>query len=120
MKLAEVVDGLSFIMRRCININLSGVMNESLFLSPADLQKRLYGKYSASQIYFYPNKINEIVREKHTAVNIYYEDIEYLLDMEENLKRWYQSKEFDNKMFSFKEYYFYHQDCPRIFIKGIE
>lgn len=23
-------------------------------------------------------------------------------------------------MFTFKEYYFYHQDCPRIFLKGIE
>lgn len=23
-------------------------------------------------------------------------------------------------MFTFKEYYFYHQDCPRIFMKGIE
>lgn len=23
-------------------------------------------------------------------------------------------------MFSFKEYYFYHQDCPRIFLKGLE
>jgi hypothetical protein len=40
--------------------------------------------------------------------------------MEENLKRWYHSREFDTKMFTFKEYYFYHQDCPRIFIKGIE
>ena len=23
-------------------------------------------------------------------------------------------------MFTFKEYYFYHQDCPRVFLKGIE
>ena len=23
-------------------------------------------------------------------------------------------------MFTFKEYYYYHQDCPRIFLKGIE
>ena len=23
-------------------------------------------------------------------------------------------------MFTFKEYYYYHQDCPRIFVKGIE
>lgn len=23
-------------------------------------------------------------------------------------------------MYTFKEYYFYHEDCPRIFIKGIE
>lgn len=23
-------------------------------------------------------------------------------------------------MFTFKEYYFYHEDCPRIFMKGIE
>lgn len=84
------------------------------------MQKRLYNKFSSSQTYFYTNKINEIIKEKRTNVNIFYEDIEYLLDLEENLKRWYQAKEFDSKMFTFKEYYFYHEDCPRIFIKGIE
>jgi len=41
----------------------------------------LYSKYSSSQTYFYTNKINEIVREKRTNVNIFYEDVEYLLDL---------------------------------------
>lgn len=84
------------------------------------MQKLLYEKYSSTQTYFYTNKINEIIKEKHTAVNIFYEDVEYLLDLEENLKRWYLQREFEGKMFTFKEYYFYHQDCPRIFLKGIE
>lgn len=95
-------------------------MNEATDQSPLELQKRLYNKFSSSQTYFYTNKINEIIKEKRTEVNIFYEDMEYLLDTEENLKRWYQAKEFDNKMFTFKEYYFYHEDCPRIFMKGIE
>jgi hypothetical protein len=85
-----------------------------------NVQKLLYEKYSSTQTYFYTNKINEIIKEKHTAVNIFYEDVEYLLDLEENLKRWYLQREFEGKMFTFKEYYFYHQDCPRIFLKGIE
>lgn len=89
-------------------------------LKTPNVQRLLYEKYSSSQTYFYTNKINEIVRERRSAVNIFYEDVEYLLDLEENLKRWYQMREFDNKMFTFKEYYFYHQDCPRIFLKGIE
>jgi hypothetical protein len=36
------------------------------------------------------------------------------------MKRFYQREEFRNKMFTFKEYYFYHQDCPRIFIEDLE
>jgi len=88
--------------------------------SPLSIQKKLFGKYSASQVYFYPNMINHIVKERRSIINIFYEDIEYLIDLEENLKRWYHAKEFDNKMFTFKEYYFYHQDCPRIFMKPIE
>ena len=57
-----------------------------------NVQKMLYEKYSSSQTYFFTNKINEIVKEKRTSVNIIYEDVEYLLDLEENLKRWYQQK----------------------------
>lgn len=72
------------------------------------LQVELYHKYSSSQTYFYSNKINEIVKERRTAVKIFYEDIEYLSDGEENMKRWYHGREFGPKMAAFKEYYFYH------------
>lgn len=95
-------------------------MVEYIQAGTLSIQKKLFQKYAASQIYFYPNMINQIVKERRTPTNIFYEDVEYLIDLEENLKRWYQSKEFDNKMFTFKEYYFYHQDCPRIFMKGLE
>lgn len=84
------------------------------------VQQMLYQKYSSSQTYFYTNKIHEIIKEKRTSVNIMYEDVEYLLDQEENLKRWYQAREYDLKMTTFKEYYFYHTDCPRVFLKTIE
>lgn len=66
------------------------------------IQGRLDQKYSNSQTYFYTNKINEIIKEKRTNVNIFYEDIEYLLDSEENLKRTYQRNEYEHKMFTFK------------------
>jgi hypothetical protein len=83
-----------------------------------NVQKLLYEKYSLTQTYCYTNKINEIIKEKHTAVNIFYEDVEYLLNLEENFKRWYLQREFEGKMFTFKEYYFYHQDCPGSFSRA--
>ena len=36
------------------------------------MQQKLYNKYSSSQTYFYTNKINEIIKEKRTVVNILY------------------------------------------------
>lgn len=57
-----------------------------------NIQQMLYQKYSSSQTYFYTNTINDIVKEKRTCVNIFYEDVEYLLDLEENMKRWYHSR----------------------------
>lgn len=56
------------------------------------LHEQLYQKYSSSQTYFYTNAINEIIKERRTAINIFYEDVEYLCDQEENLKRWYASR----------------------------
>ena len=43
-----------------------------------------------------------------------------MVDDEEYMKRGYGREEFGNKMGTFKEYYFYHEDCPRIFMEGIE
>lgn len=36
------------------------------------------------------------------------------------MKRFYGETEHERKMSAFKEYYFYHEDCPRIFIEKIE
>ena len=35
------------------------------------------------------------------------------------LKREYQKDEYPRKMAAFREYYYYHEDCPRIFTKGV-
>lgn len=56
-------------------------MTSAQEFSPLYLQKRLYNKFSSSQTYFYTNTINEIIKEKRTSVNIFYEDIEYVLDL---------------------------------------
>lgn len=56
-------------------------MSTNKHINPLSLQTQLYKRYSSSQTYFYTNMVNEIVKEKRTTANIFYEDIEYLLDM---------------------------------------
>lgn len=56
-------------------------MGEFVGPSPFSTQKKLFARYSASQVYFYPNMINQIVKERRSPINIFYEDIEYLIDL---------------------------------------
>lgn len=80
----------------------------------------LTAKYSTAQAYYYSKEITSLVQETRSSHWAHYRDIEYLIDEDEYLKRSYKLQEYKSKMSMFKEYYFYHEDCPRVFMPDIE
>ena len=93
---------------------------ETRLNEPVGIQQGLYRQYSSSKSYFYSTKITDIVPSKRTPATLMYDDLECLWEDEDFLKRVYHSEEYSRKIAAFKEYYYYHEDCPRIFTKGIE
>ena len=93
------------------------IRSEGNFL--ALLNKALYCKYCSSQNYFYSKNINDILSTESTAIVVKYKDLEVLDESEEYLKRFYKMEEYNFKNKALNEYYKYHKDVPRIFIKLI-
>lgn len=93
------------------------------------LNKALYTKYSSSQNYYYSKDINDILDQETTQAVIKYKDIEVMVEDEEYLKRYaspilshrfYYPRELPRKQESLLEYYKYHKDIPRLFMKNVQ
>ena len=83
------------------------------------LNKALYFKYSSSQNYFYTKNINDILATESTSLVIKFKDLEVFDEQEEYLKRFYGIDEYSFKIKALNEYYKYHKDVSRIFVKNI-
>ena len=79
----------------------------------------LYQKYSSSQNYYYTKDINNIIAGNLHKKVILFNDYQILDDPENLLKRLYKKKDYKNKIQLLTEYYKYHEDVPRIFMKSV-
>ncbi|CAD8173521.1 unnamed protein product [Paramecium pentaurelia] len=85
----------------------------------AVMNYRLYEKYQHSQNYYYIRDINEILSDVETKIVINYKDQLVIDEDEEYFKRFYQIKEFPQKIELLTEYYKFHVDIARIFQEPI-
>ena len=83
------------------------------------LNKFLYEKYSSSQNYYYTKEINNILGGNRTASVFVYNDILNYIEDEDLLKRLYRSEEYPKRIEMLTEYYKYHEDVPRLFMKPL-
>lgn len=51
---------------------------------------------------------------------IVYKQLQYVDNLEENMKRWYRYEEFDGKIKMLSEYYKFHKDIPHVVERNIE
>ncbi|CAD8121441.1 unnamed protein product [Paramecium sonneborni] len=102
-KLDEKRQSLPLVVRKPI-----GVMNY-----------KLYERYQESQNYYYIRDINEILSDGQTKIVINFKDQMAIDEDEEYLKRYYQLKEFCQKIQLLTEYYKFHIDIARIFKEPI-
>ncbi|CAD8157682.1 unnamed protein product [Paramecium octaurelia] len=85
----------------------------------AVMNYKLYEKYQHSQNYYYIRDINEILSDAQTKIVINFKDQLAIDEDEEYLKRFYQLKEFPQKIELLTEYYKFHVDIARIFQEPI-
>lgn len=76
----------------------------------------LFQKYSSSQNYYYTKEINEILSNQRNPALIRFKDQVTCDEEEEYLKRYYQVREYQNKIKLLTEYYKFHKDIPRLFM----
>jgi len=79
--------------------------------------KALYSKYSSSQNYYYTKDINEILSDSRSSAVVRYTDFVHFDEEEEYLKRFYNESEYNFKIKTLTEYYKFHNDIARIFVK---
>lgn len=81
------------------------------------LNKALYLKYSSSQNYYYSKEMNELLEnEKKQSVIRFKYDAAYEAE-DENFTNYYPIEETENKLIYLTEYYKYHKEVPRLFMK---
>ncbi|CAD8123230.1 unnamed protein product [Paramecium sonneborni] len=85
----------------------------------AVMNYKLYEKYQQSQNYYYIREINEILSDAQTRIVINFKDQLAIDEDEEYFKRFYQLKEFPQKIQLLTEYYKFHIDIARIFEEPI-
>ncbi|CAD8213334.1 unnamed protein product [Paramecium octaurelia] len=85
----------------------------------AVMNQKLYEKYQHSQNYYYIRDINEILGDASTKIVITFKDQLAIDEDEEYLKRFYQMKEFPQKIQLLTEYYKFHIDIARVFQEPI-
>lgn len=84
-------------------INYFASMNQkNNFESPFDLHRSLLRKYSSSPSFHLSKGISQIIEQQRIPSVLTYEDIEYFVDEEENMKRYYHHQEYKAKLGIFK------------------
>ena len=81
------------------------------------MNQSLYQKYASTQNYYYLKDLNAIITKSRTSPAIEHKDIEDYFESQEWLKRKYQIREYPGKIDQLTEYYKYHKDIPRVFMK---
>lgn len=81
------------------------------------INEALYDKYSATQVYYYTSDINDILNHERSAAVEQFKDMLIYDDVDEFLKRFYKKSEYKNKITLLTEYYKYHNDIARLFMK---
>jgi len=81
------------------------------------ISEALYEKYSATQVYYYTSDINDILNHERSAAVELFKDMLIFDDVDEFLKRYYKRSEYKNKIKLLTEYYKYHNDIARLFMK---
>ena len=72
------------------------------------INEALYDKYSATQVYYYTNDINDILNHERTSAVEHFKDMLIYDDVDEFLKRFYKKSEYNDKIKLLSEYYKYH------------
>ena len=81
------------------------------------LNKALYLKYSSSQNYYYSKEMNELLdNEKKQSVICFKYKSAYEAE-DENFTNCYTIEETENKLIYLTEYYKYHKEVPRLFMR---
>ena len=83
------------------------------------LHSRLYTKYSVSQNYYYTKDINSILENSSEEAALKYAQIEEQMEIQEHIKKPYTRYRSSKKLIKLSEYYKYHFEIPRIFMKDI-
>ena len=83
------------------------------------INRRLYHKYSSSQDYHFSSKIDRLMSAARTRLSVQYIDTMAYIEYYEYMKREYRYEEYEGKIVSLSEYYKYHRDVPRVFIRGV-
>ena len=83
------------------------------------MNKFLYEKYSSSQNYYYSKEINSILGGNRTPAAFIYADVLNYIEEENLLKRIYGIGEYPKRIDMLTEYYKYHEDVPRLFMKPL-
>ena len=83
------------------------------------LNQFLFEKYSSSQNYYYTKEINNILSGVRTPAVFNYTDNLHYLEDENLLKRIYKVEEYPKRIEMLTEYYKYHEDVPRLFMKPV-
>jgi hypothetical protein len=83
------------------------------------IKHKLYHKYASSQNYYYLKDVNSILNEERNLAVIEYKDGLSMQTREEQLKKYYKSKDYKAQISKLTEYYKYHKEIPRIFAKEV-
>ena len=76
-------------------------------------------KYASSENYYFSKDINEILSNSRTRANFLYKETEILDKQEEYLRRQYNKQEYYERVKILTNYYQFHSEVPRMFMKGI-
>ena len=83
------------------------------------IMEALYNKYSQSQNFYYAKDINDFIDNNPTSSNITYKEQCFQDDEEEYLQRFYMNWEHEERIVLLTEYYKFHEDVPRTFLKRL-
>lgn len=108
-----------FLMKKGENFDDEDDYSSGAWGIPRYVLQALYRTYSSSQNYYYVRDINNILAKKRIPCYIFHRDLEdfYLDQGEDQLKRYYYVKEYNKKIGQLVEYYKYHVEIPRLFVK---
>lgn len=87
--------------------------------SPILINRYLYSKYSSSQDFFYSKEITDILADGRVRSSIEFNDLLCILKSDEFLRRFYYFEDISAKLHMLFDYYKYHEDVPRLFMKDL-